>query len=255
MTLPCAAWCCAFHADAILLCADFSLPLCATVAREEYYTCHEIGVWQGAPVFALDLCHATAPAGLCFVSMRDYMRVASAAQFTHATRAFQLLQWRRNHLFCGRCGSRTQIERGEHCLRCPTCDLRHYPRLSPVVIMSIVRGDSVLLSRSPHFRLGMYSVQAGFVEVGETLEQAVVREVAEETTLEITALRYFGSQSWPFPHSLMVGFTCEYAGGTVCIDGRELEDARWCRADQLPAILPPPLSIARQLIESFRNSV
>jgi NAD+ diphosphatase len=118
------------------------------------------------------------------------------------------------------------------------------------VIVLIEHGNKVLLSRSPHFPKGMYSIQAGFVEPGENLEQAVEREILEEVGVYIENVTYFGSQPWPFPNSLMIGFTATYAGGELTIDKTEIEDAGWYTYDALPAI-PPPLSIARKLIDHF----
>jgi NAD+ diphosphatase len=250
LSFPAHAWCCAFHANVILLRSDFTLPPCAYFAKTLCHAQHDLGTWRGAACYALD-CADNLPPDLMVMPMRDYMRVAPAEEFARAARAFQVIEWERNHRFCGRCGTSTENLPGQYCKACPVCMLRHYPRLSPVVIMSVVRDNEILLSRSPHFRPGMYSVQAGFVEVGETLEQAVMREIAEETALQVKNLRYFGSQSWPFPHSLMLAFTTLYAGGELRIDGLELEDARWCCAHEVPAILPPPLSIAYQLIAYF----
>ncbi len=136
--------------------------------------------------------------------------------------------------------------------QCPTCGLTHYPRLAPAVIMLITRGHELLLSRAYHHPPSRYAVQAGFVEVGETLEEAVRREIREEVGLEINNIRYFGSQPWPFPSQLMIAFTAEYAGGELKINyaEAELEDAGWYTVDNLPP-LPSVNSIARQMIEAF----
>jgi NAD+ diphosphatase len=168
--------------------------------------------------------------------------------WTIAGRASQILRWRRDHQFCGRCGTEMQEEPQESLRKCPKCGFFTYPRISPAVIMSIVKEDKILLGRSPRFPTGMYSVLAGFVEPGETLEEAVAREVKEETNIDITDIRYIASQPWPFPHSLMVGFTARYAGGTIKVDNDELEDAAWFSAAELPR-LPTPISIARKLID------
>ena len=125
-----------------------------------------------------------------------------------------------------------------------------YPRLAPAVIMLVERGDEILLGRSPHFLPGMYSTLAGFVEPGETLEHAVAREVAEEVGVRVKDVRYFGSQPWPFPNSLMVGFRAAWESGEIVIDEREIEDAAWFTAGNLP-LIPPGISIARALIDAF----
>jgi NAD+ diphosphatase len=125
-----------------------------------------------------------------------------------------------------------------------------YPRLSPAVIVLVKRGDRILLARSPGFPPGMYSVLAGFVEPGESIEEAISREVCEEVGVEVENVRYFGSQPWPFPHSLMIGFTADYAGGELRVEPDEIEDAGWFEADDLPAV-PPRISIARAMIDAF----
>jgi NAD+ diphosphatase len=136
---------------------------------------------------------------------------------------------------------------------CPNCDLVSHPRLSPAVIMAVTRHDKILLARSPRFPEGMYSTLAGFVEPGETLEEAVSREVLEETGIEVADIRYVSSQPWPFPHSLMIGFTAIYAGGEIHIDGKEIEAAGWFTVNDLPS-LPSKISIARLLIDNFIDS-
>ena len=134
--------------------------------------------------------------------------------------------------------------------RCPRCGMVYYPRLSPAAIMLVRRGDELLLARSPHFPLGMYSALAGFVEAGESIEETIRREVREEVGVEVGEVRYFGSQPWPFPNSLMIGFIADYADGELKIsDPLEIEDARWYRLDDLPK-LPPKVSIARAMIDA-----
>jgi len=138
----------------------------------------------------------------------------------------------------------------ERAKECPQCGLLHFPRLAPAIIVLIERGDQLLLARSRRFATGMYSVLAGFVEPGESLEEAVVREIKEEVSLSVKDIRYFGSQPWPFPHSLMIGFTATYAGGEISMEDEEIEDAGWFTVDRLPP-LPGKISIARKLIDSF----
>lgn len=215
---------------------------------------HYLGLWHGKPCYTAALSHPIeAPVGLTFKHLRALMRIWPEAEFVLAGRASQVLLWDRNHRFCGHCGTPLQNRADERMRYCPACQLRHYPRIAPAVIMRITRQDKILLSRSPHFPPGMHSVQAGFVEPGETLEQAVQREIQEEVNLAIKNIRYFGSQPWPFPNSLMVAFTAEYAGGDLQIDHNELEAAAWYRAAQLPE-LPPQRSIAYRLIEDYLNT-
>ena len=139
--------------------------------------------------------------------------------------------------------------------QCPGCGLVSYPRVSPAVIVLVSRGDRFLLARNASFPGKRYSILAGFVEAGETLETAVVREIREEVGIEVRDVTYFGSQPWPFPHSLMVGFTAQHASGEIAIDGEEIVDAGWYGADpeQLPE-LPNRISISRRIIDSFLNA-
>ncbi len=135
-------------------------------------------------------------------------------------------------------------------MRCPACGLVAYPRLAPAMITLVTRGDEALLARGVQFRAPMYSCLAGFVEPGESLEQAVVREVREEVGVEVGNVSYQASQPWPFPHSLMIGFRAEWTGGDIVIDPTEIVDAQWFRRDELPPI-PPRISIARRLIDDW----
>lgn len=171
-------------------------------------------------------------------------------QFQLAGRAFQVLNWDRTHQYCGHCGTPTKPSAVERARVCPSCGLQAFPRLSPAIIVLVSRGREFLLARSPRFPEGRYSIIAGFVEPGETLEEALVREVREEVSIEVTDIRYFGSQSWPFPSSLMLGFTARHAGGEIRIDEKEIEDAGWYTPDRLPD-LPDGASMSRRIIDSF----
>jgi NAD+ diphosphatase len=169
-----------------------------------------------------------------------------------AGRAVQLVEWARTHRFCGRCGEETDLVAGERSRRCPACGLSAFPRLAPAMITLVERDDGkALLARGPSFPRGMFSCLAGFVEPGETLEEAVHREVHEEVGLTIGGLRYFGSQPWPFPHSLMIGFFARYAGGELALDTSEIAEAAWFGPDDLPPQLPGNISIARRLIDDW----
>lgn len=171
-----------------------------------------------------------------------------------AGRAVQLVAFDRTNQYCGQCGGRTIDEAHERAKRCPQCGLINYPRLSPAIIIAVTRPVDgrlhILLGRNHRFPTGRYSVLAGYVEPGETLEECAAREVCEEVGVDLKNIRYFGSQPWPFPNSLMIGFTAEYAGGEIKLDESELADARWFAADELPGI-PPPFTIARKLIDWF----
>jgi NAD+ diphosphatase len=208
-----------------------------------------IGTWSnGRTCLALALPDAPLPAGLRNIGLRAVHGELGPAAFAIASRAAQLLTWDREHRFCGRCGMPTERAAGEAARVCPACDLRSYPRISPVIMVLIYRGREVLLARNSRNVTGAFSALAGFVEAGETLEETIVREVHEEVGVEIRDIRYFGSQSWPFPHSLMIAFTAAYAGGDIVPDGVEIEEARFFDIDALPKLPPAGLSIASRLI-------
>ncbi len=209
------------------------------------------GVDCWAAQFAAD---AAAPAGCAWEGLRPLFSVLDDDHFALAGRALQLLEWDRTHQFCGRCGARTEAKREERVRVCPACKLSAYPRVAPAVMALVRRQNEILLARSPHFPPGMYSALAGFVEPGESLEQCLAREVAEEVGVKIGATRYFASQSWPFPHSLMIAFVCEYAGGALKPQEGEIEEAKWFDLLHLPK-LPSKISIARKLIDSVCQEI
>jgi NAD+ diphosphatase len=214
----------------------------------------EIGSLNGRRCVAAEVGpEAEAPEGMGFRDLRAMLGWAGAdeAAFVMAGRAKQVVDWNRTHRYCGRCGSETGPHKREPLARvCPNCGMVFYPRISPAAIVLVRRGEEVLLARSPQFPKGMYSALAGFVEPGETLEECVRREVGEEVGISLGEVRYFASQPWPFPNSLMVGFVAEYAGGDLAPDPEEIEDAGWFRPDALPG-LPPQPSIARAMIDAF----
>lgn len=217
----------------------------AGVAQEHL---HYIGEWREQACFALDLpSDWVAPSGWRTLGLRQTYTRLDEPLFWIAGRAQQILVWDRSHRYCGTCGDPTDLKEGERARVCPSCGMLAYPRISPAVMVLITRGRELLLLRSPHFPPGVFSALAGFVEPGETLEQTVAREVKEEVGVEVKNLQYFGSQSWPFPHSLMLAFTAEYAGGEIKPDGVEIEAANWFDVDQVPK-LPFPASIAHRLI-------
>lgn len=212
-----------------------------------------IGIYDSIPCVVAELRGGEKLAGLRRVTLREAHGFIESDLWTVAGRASQILRWRRDHRYCGRCAAPMTEATEELLYRCSICDFFTYPRISPAVIMSVMHEGTILLGRSPHFPEGMFSVLAGFVEPGETLEEAVAREVREETNIEITDINYVASQPWPFPHSLMVGFTARYGGGELKVDGDELEDAAWFTPDNLPR-LPSKISIARRLIDLFLES-
>jgi NAD+ diphosphatase len=197
----------------------------------------------------------TPPPGMAFEGLRALYTRLQNHEFWLAARAVQIVDWDRTHQFCSRCGTPTADQPDERVKKCPNCGLLSYPRLAPAVIVRVERTSpdgrrQMLLARNHRFPRGYFSVLAGFVEPGETLEECVRREVYEEANIRVENIRYFGSQPWPFPHSLMIAFVAEYAGGEIKVDGVELDEADWFAADNLPQV-PPPLSVSRQLIDAF----
>lgn len=243
-----------FH-DAVLLVVEdgegVRLPLRADLGRWALTPekSHYLGDLAGQHCFAAEL---PAEAELMegrWQNLRSLFGQLDDAHFVLAGRAVQILEWDSTHRFCGRCGSATELHTSERSRVCPSCGLTHYPRLSPAVMMLIRRGNELLLARSPRFPPDMFSALAGFVEPGETLEETVRRETREEVGVEVTNLRYFGSQPWPFPHSLMIAFTADYAGGELIPQPGEIEAVDWFPIDRLPR-LPHRISIARKLIDA-----
>jgi NAD+ diphosphatase len=208
-----------------------------------------VGEWCGLPCYAAEVEQLPSHLAGQLTPVRPLYSLAGEAAFVFAGRATQLLDWQKNHRYCGRCSTPTQMSVAEFSMACPSCGLVVYPRISPAVMVLVRRGDELLLARSPHFRPGMYSALAGFVEAGETLEQCAVREVREEVGIEIANLHYFHSQPWPFPDSLMLAFFADYVSGVITPDPSEIEAADWFARDGLPP-LPEPESIARRLIDA-----
>ncbi len=173
-----------------------------------------------------------------------------AELFSVVGRAMHAADWLTHSRFCGRCGSATMLSPTERCTVCPSCDNHIYPRISPAIITLVRRGDEALLASNAKFPGVFYSTLAGFSDIGEALEETVVREVQEEAGVRVYRVKYFGSQPWPFPNSLMIGFMAEWESGEIVIDPAELSDAKWFTVDALPPI-PPPISIARRLIDTW----
>jgi NAD+ diphosphatase len=208
-------------------------------------TRHYLGQLDGIDCWAFAL--RDVPPGFKRTPLRAAMMQFGEPLMGVAGRAAQVLEWDRAHRYCGVCGAPTEAQAGERSRKCTACGHTAYPRLSPAMMVLVWREGEVLLARSPHYVPGVYSALAGFVEAGENLEQCVHREVAEEVGLQVKNLRYYGSQSWPFPHSLMVAYTAEWAGGEIVPQEGEIDDARWFAPEALPPI-PPRFSIAGHLI-------
>ncbi|HEU4734230.1 MAG TPA: NAD(+) diphosphatase [Kofleriaceae bacterium] len=210
-----------------------------------------LGDLDDAPCFARLLAEGEPPPeGTDPIALRQLFGALPDDDFGVAGRALGLTAWDRDHRYCGRCGSPTERSPTERVRTCSRCGHGAYPRLSPAIIALVERDGRALLARNARFPLPFFSTLAGFVEVGESLEAAVAREIHEEAGIAITDVRYFGSQPWPFTGSLMIGFTARWASGEIVCDPREIADADWFLPDELPRI-PPKLSIARELIDHF----
>jgi NAD+ diphosphatase len=207
-----------------------------------------LGELDGQPCFARAF--ETAPTGTEPRPLRQLYGALADVEFAIAGRALGLLAWDRDHRHCGRCGSPTERSQTERARTCTGCGFVAYPRLSPAIIALVERDGRALLARNARTQMPFFSTLAGFVEVGESLEEAVAREILEEAGIAITDIRYFGSQPWPFTNSLMVGFTARWASGDLHEEPSEIRDAAWFAPGELPPI-PPKLSIARELIDDF----
>ena len=248
-TAPADALTLAFIGDDILLSPEHTLPDAGQLASmgDAQAACivGQLGPqacralrWPAGPLLAT---------GVQAVNLRAAFGLINDAHWFLAARAKHLLDWHLATRYCGACGSATDFAPGEPAKRCPACGRHNYPQIAPAVMCLVRRDNDLLLARSAHFREGMYSALAGFVEAGEHVEACVHREVFEETGIRIKNLRWFASQPWPFPQSLMLAFHADYAGGEITPQPGEIEDAQWFPLDRLPA-LPAPVSIAAQLI-------
>jgi NAD+ diphosphatase len=222
-----------------------------TALRQQY-----LGNLAGQHCFAAEVDDAMElPEGMRWSGLRALYGTLEDTVFAIAGRGFQIMDWDRSHQFCGRCGTATVLKAGERSRVCPSCRQVHYPRIAPAIMALIRREQEFLLARSAHFPPGMYSALAGFTEPGETLEQTLIREVREEVNLEVKNIRYFASQPWPFPHSLMIAFHVDYASGEITPDPNEIEAADWFSVDRLPEALPSTISISRRLIDSMLDEL
>ncbi len=230
-----------FHEQKLLVDEQFQLPQVERLEDDLLFT-------EGDHVIARDLLDSeTIPEGFQLVPIRQLVTIWDRTQFEQASRAVQLLEWRRNHKFCSHCGHATDIHPTQYAMVCPACKYSQYPRIQPCVITIITKGDEILLAQSIRNKGKMYGLIAGFVEVGETLEQAVERETLEEVGVKVKNIRYISSQPWPFPSNLMIAFHAEYDSGEIKIQEDEIYDAAFFKFDQLPEI-PFKGSVAHAMI-------
>ena len=212
-----------------------------------------LGTLSGRHCWAVDADGDGEPDAERFVDLRMLWGSVDEPTWMVAGRAVQLVEWQRTHRFCGRCGIATEEAPGERARRCPSCGLLAYPRLAPAVIMLVECDDGrALLARNAMFPPGIFSCLSGFVEPGETLEHAVCREVREEVGLEVGDVDFRGSQPWPFPHQLMVGFGARYLSGEIVLDEQEIAEASWFTPEEAP-VFPTNMSIAGRLIDEWRH--
>lgn len=183
--------------------------------------------------------------------LRSLLNSEDERAFSMAGKANQIMEWYASHRFCGVCGCPTEHHPAQRALVCPACQQQFFPRINPCAIMLVVNGDEILLARNARFKSGYYSCLAGFIEVGETPEQTVVRETREEVGVEVENVRYAKSQSWPFPSQLMLGFYADYKSGEIVPDAVEIEDAGWFPVDRLPPVPPANISVAGELIQDY----
>lgn len=210
-----------------------------------------MGIFNNSPVFTLEI-HDSQILDYKLIGLRDFYKLVSEDIYLLSSRAIQIINWDKNHMYCGRCGTKTIIKEDEMAKVCPNCGFMSFTRLSPAIIVAITKEDKLLMANHTRSPKDKYSLIAGFVEAGETIEETVHREVFEEIGLKVKNIKYFASQSWPFPHSLMLGFTAEYESGDIHIDESEIRDAKWFKKDDIQP-LDSNISIASSLIDWFKN--
>lgn len=240
----------------MLLCPQenrYVFPRAAELAELDIPAALSIGRRDGRPCYAVDLAELPEPPEpVQKIAVRLAVGYLQDTAFSAGCRAKELLHWRRQHRFCGHCGERLAESGSDIALVCPKCGERFYPQLAPAVIVAVTRGDEILLAHNRNFLPEIHGLIAGFVEAGENIEETIAREIMEETGVTVGNIRYFSSQCWPFPNSLMLGFYADYVSGEARPDGAELETLGWFRAGSLPKI-PPKGSIARRIIEDFEQ--
>ena len=243
-----------FHPEGIMLReADLALPAEEECADMDFLDgrVHTVGSFDGCLYRCVTVVRSQPPLpGFYFRGLRSLFGVWEDELVAIAGRSSQIAEWGRTHRYCGACGTRTELMAGERCMRCLACGLASYPRVSPSMMVLVKKGDAILLARNGAWPQNRFSALSGFVEPGESVEEAVHREVEEEVGLRVHRLAYFGSQSWPFPHSLMIAFTAEYLSGDIRVDGIEIAEAKWFGPDDTLPDIPTRISISSALIHA-----
>jgi len=215
-----------------------------------------LGQWNGVDCVVWDLApECRSMDGFSVMDLRSLLLSTTDDQFSLVSRAVQMLEWQKTHRYCGACGQPTESATTDHALKCLACDISVYPRISPCVIVVVRDGERCLLGRQVTWPEGRFSALAGFLEAGESAEQALHREVFEEAGVQISNLRYVGSQAWPFPGQLMLGFLADADTTEINVDGLEIAEAHWWHYKELPAILPPLSTMSGRLIARFVEEV
>jgi NAD+ diphosphatase len=235
-----------FNADGEFIPVGHDEPLLESLRHDAK---HYMGDMAGTHCFAVDVSDVP---GEDFVDLRSLFGRIDNLMFSLVARGIQIVDWYQGHQYCGRCGGPNESHGSDRALVCRDCGIHAYPRISPSIIVLIHKGDQVLLARNHRFPEGMYSTLAGFVEPGESIEGTLRREVFEEVGVNVHELEYLGSQSWPFPNSLMLGFHAEYHSGEIVLQEEEIADARWFNVSDLPDI-PGNMAISRWLIDTYLN--
>lgn len=213
---------------------------------------HGLGQFNGADIYCAELSITTDHLNeLKPIALRQALELLGPEWYSLAVKAYSIINWDNNHQYCGKCGQLTEHKSQTFERTCIACGTVFYPRISPSVIVLIHKDDEILMARSPHFSKGVYGLIAGFVEAGESAEAALHREVKEEVGVTVKNLSYFGSQAWPFPDSLMLGYIAEHDAGEIVIDGNEIECAGWYRYNQLPGRPSHHISLASKLLDYF----
>lgn len=237
-----------------LLLIDSVIPLYKGVQKMNLNINYQkyIGMIDNISCFALDIIQdKRIISSTKLVSLRQLYSLLPNSQLKAAIYGFQIILWNRKNKYCGACGSYTEERLPNVLVKCcPNCNEEYYPKISPSVIVAVVNNDKILLAQHKRVTNGMYTVLAGFVNSGESLEECIHREIKEETNVEVTNIRYFGSQPWPFPDSLMIGFIADYSKGELKPDNEEITDLKWFKSSEIPE-WPDKVSIARTLIDYF----